>query len=120
MGSFTARPTRCRNVERAIRNGNGFRALDHGNQGLDIQSGATGAWALIQRLWLEANFDNATLPDCEHRRSCSRALGHSAGTECVPSHGRSLSAEPKQFSAVLAEEFKDHGYCHDLLNRARD
>ena len=26
----------------------------------------------------------------------------------------------KQFSAVLAEEFKDHGYCHDLLNRARD
>jgi hypothetical protein len=26
----------------------------------------------------------------------------------------------KQFSAVLADEFKDHGYCHDLLNRARD
>jgi len=26
----------------------------------------------------------------------------------------------KQFAAVLAEEFKDHGYCHDLLNRARD
>ena len=42
MGSFTARPTRCRNVERGDPKWEWVSTLDHGNQGLNIQSGAPG------------------------------------------------------------------------------
>ena len=100
--------------------GMGFELLIMAMKVLIIQSGASGHGDSFS---VYGSKRTSTMLRCRIVR-ISKAVFASLATvrarNASPASDDLFQRSRKQFAAALAHEFKDHGCCHGLLNRARD
>ena len=110
MGSFTARRTRCGNVERGDPKWEWVSTLDHGNEALNIQSGAPGDGDSFSVYGSKRTLTMLGCRIVHISKAVVASLATVRARNAAPATDDFFQGSRKQFAAVLAHELKDHGY----------